>query len=200
VKLYYFPIAPNPTRVRVYIREKGIALEQEEVNLVQGEQKSAAHLERNPKGALPVLELDDGECITESLTIMEYLEELYPEPVMIGDNPLARARIREYERIVETNILHRVGRIIHSTNSPLGRPPIPEVANAERDALPAGLALANERIGKQTFAAGETPTIVDCTLFAALYFAEFFSVEIGEQYENLQRWYAAFKQRPSAQP
>ena len=60
MKLYYFPVAPNPTRVMVYLGEKGITLDTELVDLRQGEQNSPEHLARNPYGALPVLELDDG--------------------------------------------------------------------------------------------------------------------------------------------
>ena len=89
MKIYYFPIAPNPTRVMVYLREKNIALHEVFVDLRKGEQLSPEHLARNPAGALPVLELDSGEYITESLPIMEYLEELHPDPVMIGREPLA---------------------------------------------------------------------------------------------------------------
>ncbi len=199
MKLYYFPVAPNPTRVRTYLREKGIELEEISVDLGKGEQRAPEHLARNPRGALPVLELDDGQYLTESLAIIEYLEELYPEPVMIGSDPLARARIREYERQVELRILQSIGRLVHATNSPLGLPPNPAIAEPEQAQLPEALAMVDERIANQPFAAGDAPTIVDCTLFAALFFGEFFGVNVPEEHANLRRWYAAFKERPSAQ-
>ena len=85
MKLYYFPVAPNPTRVRIYLAEKGTEVEQVLVDLRKGEQSSRSeHLERNPFGNLPVLELDDGRFLTESLAIMELFEELYPDPPMLG--------------------------------------------------------------------------------------------------------------------
>ena len=198
MKLYFFPIAPNPTRVLVYLREKGICLEEIPVNLRDGEQRSPEHLARNPSGALPVMETDSGEYITESLPIIEYLEELYPQPAMIGEDPLTRARTREFERQVELRLLQPIGRLVHATNSPLGRAPDPVIAERERSALPSALKFVDERIGTQAFAAGERPSIVDCTLFAALQFGQYFGWELPVEYANLQRWYSDFRQRPSA--
>ena len=142
LKLYTFPIAPNPTKLRVYLAEKGIEIEQVTVDLPKGEQRGAEHRARNPLGKLPVLELDDGSYLTESLAIIEYFEELHPEPPMLGRTPLERARVRELERIADLGVLIRVARIVHATRSPLGLPPNPAVADEERRALPAVLARA----------------------------------------------------------
>jgi glutathione S-transferase len=200
MKLYYFPYAPNPTKVRAYIAEKGIEIEQILVNIRTDEQKSETHLQRNPTGTLPVLELDNGDYLTESLTIIEYLEELYPNPNMIGSNPLERANVREVERQVEHEILLRVIRIVHATNSPLGFPANPAVAETELNHLPDALKRINKLIGDQVFVMGSKVSIVDCTLFSALFFAELCELDISKEYSNLQRWYEDFKQRPSAQP
>jgi glutathione S-transferase len=198
VKAYIFPIAPNPTKLRVYLAEKGLEIEQVTVNLPKGEQRSAEHRARNPLGKLPVLELDDGTYLTESLAIIEYLEELHPEPPMLGETPLERARVRELERIADLGVLLRVGRIVHATRSPLGYPPNPAVAEEERRALPSALAVLETRIGEAPFLAGERPTIADCTLFAALRFARFGGVEIDPGCVRLARWLARFEERPSA--
>lgn len=200
MKLYYFPYAPNPTKVRTYIAEKGIEIEQVLVNIRKDEQKSEAHLERNPTGTLPVLELDDGTFLTESLTIVEYLEELYPEPNMIGATPIERANVREAERQIEHELLLRVIRIVHTTNSPLGFPANPAIAENELNHLPDALIRVDKLIGDNPFVMGQNPTIVDCTLFSALFFAELCELNISTEYKNLARWYDAFKQRPSAQP
>ena len=97
MKLYFFIVAPNPTRVRLYLAEKeaaghSIPHEQVLVNLLEGEQKSPEHLARNPLGKLPVLELDDGSFLTESASIIEFLEEIHPKPPMIGTHAPDRAR------------------------------------------------------------------------------------------------------------
>jgi glutathione S-transferase len=198
VKVYTFPVAPNPTKLRVYLAEKGLAFEPVIVNLPKGEQRSAEHRARSPLGKLPVLELDDGTYLTESLAIIEYLEELHPDPPMLGETPLERARVRELERIADLGVLIRVARIVHATRSPLGLPPNPAVAEEERRALPSVLAVLEARIGDAPFLAGQRPTIADCTLFAALRFARFGGVEIDPACERLARWLARFAERPRA--
>lgn len=197
MKLYCFPVAPNPTKVRVYLAEKGIEIDEVRVSLPKGEQRGEAHLRRNPLGAVPVLELDDGGFLTESLPIIEYLEELHPDPPMIGREPLERARTRELEQIAD-GVLSSIGRIIHATNSPIGLPPVPEIAAAARQRLPAPLGVLDARVGDSPFVAGRAPTIADCTLFAAFFFAGFGKVEIDPAFTNLHRWYREFSARPSA--
>jgi glutathione S-transferase len=200
MKLYYFPVAPNPTKVRVYLAEKGIEVEQVRVDLPKGEQKSPEHLARDPFGKLPVLELDDGTHLTESLAIIELFEELYPEPPMIGTDPVERARVRSLERIADVGVLMTVARIIHATRSPLGLPPVPEIAEEARGRLPKALEVLDARIGARPFLAGARPTIADCTLWAAFGFARFGQVEIDPRYRNLARWSEQFGKRPSANP
>jgi glutathione S-transferase len=199
LKLYTFMVAPNPTKLRVYLAEKGIEVEQVSVNLMKGEQRSPEHLARNPLARLPVLELDDGSRLTESLAIIEYLEELQPEPPMIGRTPLERARVRELERIAELDVLMRVARIVHATRSPIGLPANPALAEVERARLPQVLGVLEAHIGDAPFLAGERPTIADCTLFAAFRFADFGGVEIDPACARLHAWYARFSERPSAQ-
>ncbi len=197
MKIYYFPFAPNPTRVMVYLREKNIALTEILVDLRKGEQQADEHLARNPAGTLPVLELDSGETIAESLPIMEYLEELYPNPVLIGSDPLTRLRVRALERQIEMGVLNPVARFVHATNSPLGLPAKPEVAATEWARVETSLERLDARIGVGPFVAGSTPTIADCTLFAGLQFGEAFGARIPEIHVNIQRWFAMFRERPS---
>jgi glutathione S-transferase len=199
MKHFYYPGAPNPTRVLVFLREKGIDIDTELVDLRKGEQNGDQHLARNARGSLPVLQLDNGEYLTESLPIMEYLEELYPEPVMIGSDPLARARTREFERQVELGILNPVARIVHATNSPLGLPARPEIAAAEQKRLLDAAPRIDARIGDAPFATGDSPSIVDCTLFAGLLFGEIFGTSIPGECSNIHRWYQEFGKRPSVQ-
>ena len=134
MKLYTFAVAPNPARVHFFLNEKvkgsevAIDVQEVTVNFLTGEQKQPEFLAKNPAGTLPVLELDNGTCLLESLPIMEYLEELYPVPSLIGRSPLERARIRGVERNIEINILLRVIRAVHATRSPLGLPANPALA------------------------------------------------------------------------
>jgi len=196
VKLYVFPVAPNPTKLRSYVAEKGIAIEQVMVDLREKAQKRPEFLAKNPLGRLPVLELDDGECISESLAIIEYLEELHPQPPMLGATPLERLRVRSAERFVDTGVLQPVALIVHATRSPLGLPPRPEMAEFFRGRLDEALPLVDARLGAAPFVCGERPTIADCTLWAAQGFASFGGVEIPDRHRNLARWRDEFSKRP----
>jgi glutathione S-transferase len=197
VKLYYFQVAPNPTRVRIYLAEKGIEVEQVLVNLREGEQRSPEHLARNPFGKLPVLEMEDGTFLTESTAIMEYLEERHPDPPMLGRTPDERARGRELHRICDVGVLMRVSRTVHATNSPLGLPPVPEVAEFERERLASTIEFLEARLGEHPFVFGEQPGMADCTLFAGLAFGGFFGVSPEQSTPNIDRWREAFAQRES---
>ncbi|MFN8625846.1 MAG: glutathione S-transferase family protein [Candidatus Binatia bacterium] len=201
MKLYDFAMAPNPKKVRAYLAEKGLNIPIEPVNIAAGETRTPEFLSKNPLGGVPVLELDDGSCLTESLVIIEYLEELRPSPPMIGTSPLERARVRELERIAELAVLQRVGTIFQNT-SPFFAGRIkqsPEAAESARKQLHTALNVLDARIGNHPFVAGDRPSIADCTLLAALEFAEFGQVAIEPSCTNVARWLRAFKQRPSAQ-
>jgi glutathione S-transferase len=147
-----------------------------------------------------VLELDDGNHLTESLAIMQYLEELYPEKPMIGSTALERARTREVERICELGVLAPTGTIFQNT-SPMfaGRvKQSAEAAETGRMRLAANLTVLDHKIGDKPLVMGAAPTIADCTLFAALRFGEFAGVPLDRTFRNVARWYDAFAKRPSA--
>ena len=201
MKLYSFYGAPNPKKVRVYLAEKGIQVSVEEVDIVSGQNRQPEFLSKNPMGGLPVLEFDDGTYLPESLAIIEYFEETHPEPPMIGATPCERARVRALERMAELSVLNRVATIFQNTHPFFaGRiKQSTDTAETARQQLTAALKILNAEIGSRPFVAGERPTIADCTLFAALEFADFAQVAIDPSCRNLARWHAAFKQRPSAQ-
>jgi glutathione S-transferase len=195
VKLYTFPPAPNPARVGFYLREKGLEIDQVMVDFRLNEQNSPEHLARNPVGVVPVLELDDGTCLTESLAIIEYLEELHPEPPMIGRNPLERALTRAREREIEMNVLLRVVRYVHAANSPLGWPPNPAIAEAEAARLPGALERVAGYLADGEFVMGDRPSIADCTLLAGVNFARAFTPDLVDGPPALNRWFESYALR-----
>lgn len=109
MKLYSFPSAPNPRRVLIFAAEKGIDLEVVNVDLMSGEIKRPEFLEKNPSGKIPVLELDDGTCISETVAISRYLEALQPEPNLFGATPLETALIEGHHRHVEFELFTYIG-------------------------------------------------------------------------------------------
>lgn len=204
MRLYTYSIAPNPTKVRLYLAEKragGAAMEVEEisVDLRRGEQKSATHLARNPAGRVPVLELDDGTHLTESLPIIEYLEEMFPQPALIGETPMQRARVREAERIADQGVLVTMGGILHATRSPLGWPPNPGLAEYLRSVLTPALQRLDALLADgRPFLAGTEVSIADCTLAAALQFGRFGRITPDPALTHLARWDTAYRARPAA--
>jgi len=204
MRLYFFPVAPNPTRVRLFLEEKRsagaeISIEEVPVDLSQGDQRRPEHLARNPFGSLPVLELDDGGHVIESEAILEYLEDRYPDPPLIGRDPEDRARTRQLECIALLRVLMPIARLVHATRSPLGLPPNEELAKDAKASLPAGLGFLDDALSDgRSFVAGARPTVADCTLAAALQFARFGGVEIDPSLRHLDRWSREFRERASA--
>jgi glutathione S-transferase len=201
MKIYDFVGAPNPKKLRVFLAEKGIDVRRETVDIVSGQNRAPQFLSKNPSGGLPVLELDDGSYLPESLAIMEYFEELHPQPPMIGTTPVERARTRAVERIAELGVLSPIATIFQNTHPFMaGRlKQSPDAAENARTRLQANLAVLDTLIGSNPFVAGKRPTIADCTLFAALEFAAFAGVELDPSFTNINRWFADFKKRPSAE-
>lgn len=170
------------------------------VNIVHGEHRQPAFLSKNPMGGVPVLELDDGEFLGESLAIIEFLEELHPEPPMIGRTPIERARVRRLERIAEMGVLSRAARYVHAARSPLpGVKGKPEVAAQMLEELPLPLGVLDEEAAGKPFLAGDRPSIADCTLFAAVGFARFAELDLVAGHPNLRGWFERFSERPSTQ-
>jgi glutathione S-transferase len=200
MKLYDFVGAPNPKRVRVYLAEKGLEVPTEQVNIVSGDNRKPEFLAKNPMGGLPVLQLDDGTYLSESLAIIEYLEDLNPTPPMIGTTPAERGRVRSLERIAELSVLGRVAQVFQNSHPFFaGRiKQSPDAAENGRNMLKGALRILDKMVGKGPFVAGARPTIADCTLYAAFDFAQFAGVPIDPECDNLQKWYAGFKERPSA--
>lgn len=136
---------------------------------------------------MPVLELDDGSYLTESL-VMEYLEEIYLEPVMIGKTPLACARTREIERFIDTAIAARINSIFYNTNQIFqDRLQVPEVVEQANHLLEIAFNYLNTLISENTFVAGEHPSIADCTLIAALKHGKNIDIHYIDKYTNIMR-------------
>lgn len=204
MKLYVFPVAPNPTKVRLYLAEKEAAgckvpVEQVTVNLIERQQRAPEHIARNPFGTLPVLELDSGRFVIESLPIIDFFEELHPTPSMYGPNPEARAFARQLERIADIGVLIPIARVVHATNSPVGYPPNPAVADYYRERLPRSLDYLEDLLGDgRPFLAGERVTVGDCTLAAGLQFGRFRKIDPLGDYPKLREWDARYRERATA--
>ena len=109
MKLYDFPNAPNPRLVRVVAAEKAIELDYVTVDMTKREHKTPEFMQKNPSGKIPVLELEDGTCIGESIAISRYLESLYPTPNLFGENARETALIEMVHRQIELELMSQIG-------------------------------------------------------------------------------------------
>jgi glutathione S-transferase len=200
MKLYQSRHGVNPRRVIVYLAEKRIDVPRIEIDTVAREQKQPAFLALNPAGKIPVLELDDGRALSESAAIVEYLEEIHPEPPMIGTDPVRRAKVRALERISADLIARSQIWLMHCCSYFAQRvDQKPEVAAAMKPLVDELLNELEAHIGDAPFLAGEHVTIADCTLFALFQACRArLGVPIGADQPRLDAWYARFAERPSA--
>jgi glutathione S-transferase len=200
MKLYDSTIAPNPRRVRIFAAEKGIDLPLEQVDLQGGANRKEPFLSKNPMGGLPVLELDDGRCLSESLVICEYLEDLHPDPALIGSTPDERAFARMWERRMEIEVMYpMLSAFRHGSAFFKGRiTQVPEMVEPSRAAAAKRLAWVDGLLSSQEYVAGDRFTIADITLFCTIDFAGM----VGEKYDpalkNLAAWHERMRARPSA--
>ena len=204
MKLYMVPLAPNPTKVMLYIAERvvlgtNMGIEQIVVNTAKGRHREPEHIARNPFGSVPVMELDDGSYLVESLAIIEYLEDRFPDQSLLGRSPEARAKARDLERIVDVRIARAMGNYAHATNSPLGRPPDPEKAAQMEAELQVPLDFLEKLLTDgRALLAGEQVSIADCTLQASLQFVRYIEGDLFGARPLLRAWDERYRERPAA--
>lgn len=198
--LYDTKTAPTPRRVRIFLAEKGIDVPTKQIDLHAGENLSKEMRAKNPLGKIPVLELDDGTCISESDAICTYFETLHPEPPLMGTGAVEKGVIMQWARQVEFGLFMQVGMCFqHSTGYFKDRmTPVPEFgAEAGKNAAKF-LRLLDRRLGESEFIAGDTFTLPDITAMCAIDFARVIDVRMQDEQTNLQRWYEVVSTRPSA--
>ncbi len=198
------PLAPNPTKVMLYIAERehlgaNMDIEQVVVNTVKGRHKQPEHLARNPFGTVPALELDDGTFLVESLPIIQYLEDKYPEGALISGTPEQRGHARDVERIVDLRLAGPMGAYGHAVNSPLGYPKDEaKAAQMEAAMQPPLNYLENLLSDDRPLLLGERVSIADCTLQASLQFMRYIETDIFGERPLLRAWDERYRARGAA--
>jgi glutathione S-transferase len=201
MKLYNSNLAPNPRRVRVFLAEKGVKIPRVEVDLGKLEHKGPEFTALNPFQTIPILELDDGTRIAESMAICRYIEALWPEPNLFGEDPLERATIEMWQRQLEMRLFLPIAQVLRHTHPRMAEmevPQVPDWAAANRPRALQAMAIVDEALGERPFIAGERFTVADITGLVALDFAKPARIAIPEELAHLNRWHAALKARPSA--
>ncbi|MCG6115755.1 MAG: glutathione S-transferase [Mesorhizobium sp.] len=201
MKLYDGGRAPNPRRVRVFLAEKGIEVPLVEIDMGALGHKSDELTARNPLQRLPVLELDDGTVLTETVAICRYFEELHPEPALFGTGALGKAIVEMWQRRMELHLMMPVAnafRHIHPAMKEWEVPQIAEWGEANKPKAVAFLGLLDAHLADNEYAAGEAFSIADITGMIAIDFMKPARIDVPEDLVHVRRWYAALKARPSA--
>ena len=200
MKLYDGGRAPNPRRVRIFLAEKGMSIPVEKIDLANLEHKTAEFTALNPLQRVPVLVLDDGTVITESIAICRYIEGLRPEPPLFGRGALEAALVEMWNRRVELNLYQAVAAVFRHTNPAMKgyESQIPEWGEANKPRVFEFLGLLDRELKNRLFIAGDHYTVADITTLVAVDFMRPAKLIMPEEFANLRRWHGQVGERSSA--
>jgi glutathione S-transferase len=192
--------APNPRRVRIFLAEKAISMPFVHVPMRQGAHKSAEFMLKNSLGQVPVLELDDGSTLSESIAICRYLEELHPAPALFGKDAWQRAQVEMWMRRIEFALMSRIGAVwvnTHKYTAHLGTQ-YKDYGEASRVRSIKALHWLNDELKGREFLAAETFSMADIVALTTIDFATFIGIETPAELVHLHAWHARVSARPSA--
>lgn len=201
MKLYDFGFAPNARRVRIFLKEKGISIPSEQVDLGKLAHKSDAYSAINPLQRVPALILDDQTVITESIAICRYFEAQQPEPVLFGRSAKEIALIEMWQRRLELSLFLPVAAVFRHLHPAMKEMEVPQVAawgEANKPRVLEFLALLDRELASRRYAAGEAFSVADITGLIAIDFMKPGRVKVPGEMTNLLRWHAELSARPSA--
>ena len=207
MRLYDYEKAPNARRVRMFLAEKGIAVDTVAVDLATREQLAAEFAAVNPRLAVPALVLDDGSVLTESVAICRYFEEIHPQPALFGRDALERARVEMWHRRVELEGLQAAAEGVRNgmpffagraLPGPEDFEQIPALAERGRRRVQLFHAMLDARLEESEHVAGDAFSIADIAALVTCDFAKILKLRPTPDTPHLLRWYEAVSARPSA--
>lgn len=193
----------NPRMVRFYLAEKGVDIPRHEVDILGAENRGTDYLAINPAGQLPSLELSDGTFIAETAAIIEYIEELHPEPPLIGSTPSERAMTRMWWRRVEIGICRPMvlgfyyGEAIDIFRSRFKC--YPEQAEAQKEIARTSMRWLDGAMN-EPWLAGNRFTVADICLYSYIDQLCDMGQPIPDDLDRLNRWFRRVGERPGAEP
>lgn len=193
--------APNPRRVRIFLAEKGVSVPMEQIEIANLDHKKPEFRQFNPMKQVPVLILDSGEAISETVAICRYLERLHPEPSLFGRSAVEEARVEMWNRRAELALFFPIAQVfrhLHPAMSALEIPQVTAWAEANRPRVYETLQLLDEELGARAFIAGDDYSIADITALVAIDFMKPAKLARPAELTNLSRWYDEVSARNSA--
>jgi glutathione S-transferase len=193
--------APNPRRVRIFLAEKGIDLPETRIDMMKREHKSAEFRAKNPMGQIPTLELDDGTCISETVSICRYLEEIHPTPPLFGTTAVERATIDMWIRRVEFSVMMPVGqfwRHAHPRTAAL-LTQYKDFGESNKTTYSGAQKFMDRELSTKPFVAGDTYSMADICLLTTIDFATWIGLPLEAEFTHLSDWHNRVTARASAE-
>jgi glutathione S-transferase len=201
MKIYDFPLAPNPRRVRIFLAEKNIDIVYVHVDITKGENRTVEFMAKNPLGGLPVLEFDDGTYLTESVAICRYFEGISPAPPLMGVGPRDIAFVEMWNRRMELEVFGPIANFLQHT-SPIFKDRIKQIAEfaeMRRDHGLKRIEWLDSILAQRPFVAGERYSIADITAQVAIDLGvNLAGLKLPDSVRHVKRWHDAVSSRPSA--
>jgi glutathione S-transferase len=200
MKLYDGGRAPNPRRVRIFLAEKGMTVPIETVDLGRLEHKSQAFTALNPLQRVPVLVLDDGTVITESIAICRYFEGLRPDPPLFGRGGTEQALVEMWNRRIELDLYAAVSAVFRHLHPAMSgmEEQVPQWGEVNKPRVFAFLSLLDEELRDRMFVAGDRFSVADITGLVAVDFMKPARLIVPDDLVHLRRWHEQVAARPSA--
>lgn len=194
--------APNPRKVRIFLAEKGIRVPIEHVRMMKREHKAPDFLKKNSLGQVPVLELDDGTYLSESVAICRYFEDLNPTPSLFGRGPIERAKIEMWIRRAEFRLWGPLGQVWINDDprtAAVNPNQFKEYGQLNRKTVANAMRWIDREMGDgRDYLVGPNYSMADIVLLCGIDFAKFVNMEMPEDATNLRAWHARVSARPSA--
>jgi len=201
MRLYTGKRAPNGRRVEIFLAEKQLEIPVAFLDLGKDENRTETFARLNPLQRIPVLELDDGEIITESIAICRYFEALRPQPSLFGVTGIEQARVEMWNRRLELGLYFPVQHAFRHLHPAMAEREVPQVAawgEANKPRALEMMSLLDKQLADKEFVAGDQFSVADITGLVSIDFLKPARLAVPEELANLRRWHAAISSRPSA--
>ncbi len=201
LKIIETSTAPNPRRVRIFLAEKGLSVPFEQRDLMAGDLKEAQFSAINPLQRVPVLVLDDGTAIAESVAICRYFEEIKPDPPLFGTGPVGRAMVEMWQRRAELGLFFAVTQAFRHLHPKMAHLEVPQVAvwgEANKEKAVELMDVFDSQLRQNRFVAGAEYSIADITTQVAIDFLRPAKIAMPDRLKSLKRWHEEVSARSSA--
>lgn len=185
----------------MFFAEKGVAYDTIEVSIAAAANETVEFRKKNPIALLPVLELEDGKVLRESIAICRYIEDLHPEPNLFGTDAWERAQIEQWQRHAELELMWPIAQVFRNSHEFWkGRiKQVPEFAEVMREHVAARFGWLDQELALRPYLAGERFTVADITAVCAIDFARVADIRVNpDVHPNLAAWKARISERPSS--